>query len=124
MRQKLNERKDLREPKFLVACTRLYNPLCPSVGWSVGRSVTLSFFSPFYCSCPPARDFGSCIRPCFLSRITDSFCQKNQKLLKLIAQEYESGYEYWSRADKLEFNQQENLRVERIWYIDFNSKAY
>ena len=26
---------------FLVACTRLYNPLCPSVG----RSVTLSFFS-------------------------------------------------------------------------------
>ena len=34
----------------------------------------------------------------FLSRITDSFCQKNQKLLKLIAQEYESGYEYWSRV--------------------------
>ena len=30
---------------FLVACTRLYTPLCPSVGWSVGRSVGLS---PFY----------------------------------------------------------------------------
>ena len=33
---------------FLVACTRLYNPLCPLVGWLVGRSVdrlvTLYFF--------------------------------------------------------------------------------
>ena len=29
---------------FLVACTPLYNLLCPSVG----PSVTLSFFSPFY----------------------------------------------------------------------------
>ena len=37
---------------FSVACTRLYNPLCPSVGRSVdrsvgglvGRSVTLYFF--------------------------------------------------------------------------------
>ena len=34
--------------QFLVACTRLYNPLCLSVGRSVGLSVTLSFFSPFY----------------------------------------------------------------------------
>ena len=25
--------------RFLVACTRLYTPLCPSVGWLVGRSV-------------------------------------------------------------------------------------
>ena len=36
---------------FLVACTRLYNPLCLSVGLSVGPSVTLSFyqrFSPFW----------------------------------------------------------------------------
>ena len=33
-------------PGFLVACTRLYNPLRLSVGWSVGRSVrnTLLFF--------------------------------------------------------------------------------
>ena len=30
-------------PSFLVACTRLYNPLCPSVGRSVRLSVTLSF---------------------------------------------------------------------------------
>ena len=33
---------------FLVACTRHYNPLCPSVGLSVGplvrRSATLNFF--------------------------------------------------------------------------------
>ena len=26
-------------PLFLVACTRLYNPLCLSVSWSVGPSV-------------------------------------------------------------------------------------
>ena len=32
---------------FLVACTRLYDLLCPSVGRSVGCSVTLSFFSSF-----------------------------------------------------------------------------
>ena len=60
---------------FLVACTRLYNPLCPSVGRSVGRSVTFYFFLWFYSltslllpkwssdlkygPCPPARDFGS-----------------------------------------------------------------
>ena len=29
--------------RFLVACTRLYNPLCPSVGPSVGRSVRDAF---------------------------------------------------------------------------------
>ena len=39
--------------RFLVACTRLYDPLCPSVGWSVGMSICLSvtlsfFFSSFY----------------------------------------------------------------------------
>ena len=55
---------------FLVACTRLYNPLCPSVGWS-----HFTFFYDFisltslllpkwssdlkYGPCPPARDFGS-----------------------------------------------------------------
>ena len=33
---------------FLVACTRLYNPPCPSVGRSVGRLVTLYFFYHFY----------------------------------------------------------------------------
>ena len=63
---------------FLVACTRLYNPLCPSVGWSVGLSVCRSHFTFFYDfisltsrllpkwssdlkygPCPPARDFGS-----------------------------------------------------------------
>ena len=32
---------------FLVACTRLYNPLCRSIGPPVGPSVTLSFFSLF-----------------------------------------------------------------------------
>ena len=31
-------------PLSLVACTRLYTPLCPSVGRSVGRSVTLLSF--------------------------------------------------------------------------------
>ena len=49
---------------FLVACMRLYNPLCPSVGRSVGRSVgwwsvgrshftffMILFFLP-HCSCP------------------------------------------------------------------------
>ena len=56
---------------FLVACTRLYNLLCPSVGWLV----TLYFFYDFYIwtslllpkwssdlkygPCSPARDFGS-----------------------------------------------------------------
>ena len=58
---------------FLVACTRLYNPLCPSVG----RSVTLCFFRRLWavftllllpnclvglfhhCPCQPARDLGS-----------------------------------------------------------------
>ena len=33
---------------LLVACTQLYNPLCPSVGWSVGRLVTLYFIYHFY----------------------------------------------------------------------------
>ena len=37
---------------FLVACTRLYNPLCPSVGWSVSRSY--SFFLWFYFFDPTA----------------------------------------------------------------------
>ena len=41
---------------FLVACTRLYTPLCPSVSRSVGWSVTFYFFMIFvlwpYCSCP------------------------------------------------------------------------
>ena len=75
--------------RFLVACTRLYDPLCPSVCLSVGPSVrrsvghTLLFrrYGRFlrycscpnawvslyhHCPCPPARDFGSCIRPCFI----------------------------------------------------------
>ena len=34
----------LHDLPFLVACTRLYNPLCPSVG----RSVCLSHFTFFY----------------------------------------------------------------------------
>ena len=61
---------------FLVACTRLYNPLCPSVGRLVGRS-HFTFFYDFisltslllpkwsgdlkYGPCPPARGFGSCV---------------------------------------------------------------
>ena len=40
---------------FLVACTRLYTPLCPSVGRLVGRS-RFTFFYDFillpHCSCP------------------------------------------------------------------------
>ena len=59
---------------FLVACTRLYNPLCPSARWSVGWS-HFTFFYDFisltslllpkwscdlkYGPCPPARGFGS-----------------------------------------------------------------
>ena len=30
---------------FLVACTRLYTPLCPSVCWSVGPSHFYFFFN-------------------------------------------------------------------------------
>ena len=35
---------------FLVACTRLYTPLCPSIHWLVGLSVhhTFTFFYQFY----------------------------------------------------------------------------
>ena len=33
--------------KFLVACTRLSNPLCLSVHWSIGPSVKLYFFLLF-----------------------------------------------------------------------------
>ena len=33
---------------FLVACTRLYTPLCPSVRLLVGRSVVPSYFYFFY----------------------------------------------------------------------------
>ena len=58
---------------FLVACTRLYNPLCPSVGWSVCLSVIFCFFGVFgrfwgysclaglfhHCPCPSARNLGS-----------------------------------------------------------------
>ena len=33
---------------FLVACTRLYTPLCRSVGWSVGRSVGRSVTHLFF----------------------------------------------------------------------------
>ena len=59
-----------RHSAFLVACTRLYNPLCPSVRRLVGH--ILLFFMIFFlwphCSCssdlkhgccPPARDIGS-----------------------------------------------------------------
>ena len=45
---------------FLVACTRLYIPLCRSVGWSVGRSVTHLFSRHFpflhHRPCPITRD--------------------------------------------------------------------
>ena len=34
-----------KKTDFLVTCTRLYNPLCPSVGLSVCQSVTLCFFA-------------------------------------------------------------------------------
>ena len=40
--------------KFLVACTRLHNPLCPSVRWSVGR-LRFDFLKILFlchCSCP------------------------------------------------------------------------
>ena len=41
---------------FLVACTRLYNPLCPLVGRSVGLSHFAFFFMILFlgphCSCP------------------------------------------------------------------------
>ena len=36
-----NELKGFKFLQFLVACTRLYNPPCPSVGPSVRPSVTL-----------------------------------------------------------------------------------
>ena len=67
--------------KSLVACTRLYNPLCPSVR----RSVTLYFFYDFisltslplptwsgdlkYGPCPLARDFGSRVSGLVFSKI-------------------------------------------------------
>ena len=77
---------------FLVACARLYNPLYPSVGrsvgWSVGRLFTFYFFYDLisstsrhppkwssdlkYGPCPPAWSLPTCtrlrqpcIRPCF-----------------------------------------------------------
>ena len=44
---------------FLVACTRLYDPLCPSVGRSVCLSVTLSFFAaPAHPHATSARVYG------------------------------------------------------------------
>ena len=57
---------------FLVACTRLYNPFCLSVclsvgrlvDRSVGRSVTLYFFSPPLPTLTRLRQ--PCIRPCFV----------------------------------------------------------
>ena len=79
-RRTLRQNDQLRDSwsiidQFLVACTRLYTPLCPSVGWLVGPSVTFYFFYVFtfltslllpkwssdlkYGPCPPARDFGS-----------------------------------------------------------------
>ena len=71
---------NLKGTIFLVACSRLYNPLCCSVGRSVALTVALSFFYRFcifgrrlhycscpnawfslfpHCPCPPARDFGA-----------------------------------------------------------------
>ena len=35
----------MRQQSFLVACTRLYKPLCRSVRWSVGWSVGRSLFT-------------------------------------------------------------------------------
>ena len=71
---------------FLVACTRLYNPLCPLVGLLVGRLVLRSHFTFFYdfitltslllpkCSgdlkygrCPPTRNFSSHVSGLVLS---------------------------------------------------------
>ena len=47
-------RTDFQKLTFLVACTRLYNPLCPLVGWSVGHALRffmILFLGP-HCSCP------------------------------------------------------------------------
>ena len=76
---------------FLVACTRLYNPLCPSVS----RSVTFYFFLWFYFltslplpkwssdlkygPCPPARDFGS--RVSGLVIIKPEYCKNKENYL-------------------------------------------
>ena len=80
---------------FLVACTQLYNPLCPSVGRSVGHvQVTPTFFwhlqvvwgllllpnhliVKFHHSpCPPARDQGSWVSGLVISV---SIALKSQK---------------------------------------------
>ena len=46
--------------QFLVLCTRLYNPLCPSVGLSVGQSA-LAFLAlrAVFCITAPAQMLGS-----------------------------------------------------------------
>ena len=64
---------------FLVADTQLYKRLCPSVRWSVGRSVGWSvrharvekWENAHFRPCPPVRNWWPCIRPCcFLFDIT------------------------------------------------------
>lgn len=67
----------------MVACyTRVYTPLCPSIGWLVGQSIIffssnlqvvfalaycycpntwLAFFISYHCPCPSVRDLGSCV---------------------------------------------------------------
>ena len=61
---------------FLVACTRLYNSLCPLVDWSVGWShftfFMILFFWP-HCSCPNGLVTSNnrvckIIRNCFMER--------------------------------------------------------
>ena len=100
--QKSNKRRHCSlNHVFLVACTQLYNPLCPSVhpsvGWLVGRLVTLYFFYDFYFRtslllpkwsndlkygpCPPARDFGSRVSGLVVS-LSQSLCLSIKKLLK------------------------------------------
>ena len=77
-----NEKQNHVPLFFLVACTRLYDPLCPSVCWSVHRpyfAFLVLFWS--YFSCPtawlvyfftaPAHPHATCITvwPCFFSRV-------------------------------------------------------
>ena len=58
--------------RSLVACTRLYTPLCPLVGPSFGRShltflaftgcfTLLLLMVSYHCTCEPACHLGSCV---------------------------------------------------------------
>ena len=96
-------KKTFKSAIFLVACTRLYNPLCPSVGhnlhfrrlWAVfGLQRLPNCLAGLFhrCPCPPARDLGSCVSSLvfqfYVLQLHVHACTQVMALMAMIALKY------------------------------------